>query len=44
VHGHLFTEEAKTVAWALCALESVTQWPQRQRLLNVGGDDGVAAV
>jgi HD superfamily phosphodiesterase len=34
VHGHLFTDEAKAMARALSALESVTGWPQRQRLLN----------
>ncbi|MEO8284740.1 MAG: HD domain-containing protein [Pseudarthrobacter sp.] len=51
VHGHLFTAEARAMARALSALESVTQWPQRQRLLNAGGDasdvagdDGVAPV
>jgi hypothetical protein len=33
VHGHLFTEEAATIARALSALESVTQWPERQDLL-----------
>jgi hypothetical protein len=36
VHGHLFTAEAKAMARALSALESVTEWPQRQRLLNAG--------
>jgi hypothetical protein len=34
VHGYLFTAEAQAVARALSALESVTLWPQRQRLLN----------
>ncbi|MCX6498095.1 MAG: HD domain-containing protein [Arthrobacter sp.] len=34
VHGHLFTAEARTMARALSALESVTLWPQRQRLLE----------
>lgn len=33
VHGHLFTEEAKAMARALSALESVTLWPQRRALL-----------
>lgn len=37
VHGHLFTDEAKAMARALSALESVTEWPQRQRLLSAGG-------
>ncbi|HEX9086485.1 MAG TPA: metal-dependent phosphohydrolase, partial [Arthrobacter sp.] len=32
VHGHLFTAEAKAMARALSALESVTLWPQRQAL------------
>jgi HD superfamily phosphodiesterase len=36
VHGHLFTDEAKAMARALSALESVTEWPQRQRLLRSG--------
>ncbi len=44
VHGHLFTAEARAVARALSALESVTLWPQRQRLLGAGGDDGVTDV
>ncbi|GAC1502814.1 MAG: hypothetical protein NVS2B15_25500 [Pseudarthrobacter sp.] len=39
VHGHLFTEEAKAMARALSALESVTVWPQRQQLLSAGGDE-----
>jgi len=30
VLGHLFTDEARSVARALAALESVTLWPQRQ--------------
>jgi len=34
VHGHLFTAEAQSVARSLSALESVTLWPQRQRLLG----------
>ncbi len=34
VHGHLFTAEARAMARALSALESVTLWPQRQRLLE----------
>ncbi|WP_457971625.1 HD domain-containing protein [Arthrobacter sp. D1-17] len=34
VHGHLFTHEAKVMARALSALESVTLWPQRRVLLN----------
>ncbi|MFF2242764.1 HD domain-containing protein [Arthrobacter sp. NPDC058130] len=34
VHGHLFTQEAKVMASALSALESVTLWPQRQALLS----------
>ncbi|MDQ0771193.1 hypothetical protein QF031_003942 [Pseudarthrobacter defluvii] len=34
VHGHLFTAEAQAMARALSALESVTLWPQRQRLLG----------
>ena len=34
VHGHLFTQEAKAMASALSALESVTLWPQRQALLS----------
>ncbi|EMY33167.1 metal-dependent phosphohydrolase HD sub domain-containing protein [Arthrobacter crystallopoietes BAB-32] len=34
VHGHLFTEEARTIARALSALESVTLWPERQALLS----------
>jgi len=34
VHGHLFTEEAKAMARALSALESVTLWPQRRALLS----------
>lgn len=33
VHGHLFTEEAKAMARALSALESVSLWPQRRALL-----------
>ncbi|WP_320537142.1 HD domain-containing protein [Pseudarthrobacter sp. IC2-21] len=56
VHGHLFTDEAKAMARALSALESVTAWPQRQQLLkagpnagqnagtNSGGDDGPASI
>lgn len=32
VHGHLFTAEARAIALALSALESVTLWPQRQAL------------
>jgi hypothetical protein len=36
VHGHLFTEEAKAMARALSALESVTLWPQRRALLGEG--------
>jgi hypothetical protein len=35
VHGHLFTEEARAMARALSAMESVTLWPQRQALLGV---------
>jgi hypothetical protein len=38
VHGHLFTDEAQAMARALSALESVTLWPQRQRLLQGAGD------
>ncbi|MCU1436604.1 MAG: hypothetical protein JWR71_3329 [Pseudarthrobacter sp.] len=38
VHGHLFTDEAKAMARALSALESVTLWPERQRLLQTSGD------
>lgn len=34
VHGHLFTDEAQAMARALSALESVTLWPQRQRLVH----------
>ena len=34
VHGHLFTEEAKAMARALSALESVSLWPQRRALLS----------
>lgn len=34
VHSHLFTVEAQAIARGLSALESVTLWPQRQRLLN----------
>ncbi|QCB95962.1 HD domain-containing protein [Arthrobacter sp. PAMC25564] len=34
VHGHLFTPEARAMARALSALESVTLWPQRQVLLR----------
>lgn len=34
VHGYLFTAEAKAMARALSALESVTLWPQRRRLFN----------
>lgn len=34
VHGHLFTAEARAMARALSALESVTLWPQRQVLLR----------
>jgi HD superfamily phosphodiesterase len=36
VHGYLFTDEAKSMARALSALESVTLWPQRQALLALG--------
>jgi HD superfamily phosphodiesterase len=36
VHGYLFTDEAKSMARALAALESVTLWPQRQALLAEG--------
>jgi hypothetical protein len=32
VLGHLFTDEAGSIARALAALESVTLWPQRQAL------------
>jgi hypothetical protein len=34
VHGYLFTAEAQAMARALSAPESVTLWPQRQRLLQ----------
>jgi HD domain len=34
VHGYLFTAEAKAMASALSALESVTLWPQRRALLD----------
>jgi HD domain len=34
VHGHLFTQEAKAMASALSALESVTLWPARRALLD----------
>ncbi|WP_457947441.1 HD domain-containing protein [Pseudarthrobacter sp. alpha12b] len=34
VLGHLFTDEAQAMARALSALESVTLWPQRQRLVH----------
>jgi hypothetical protein len=44
VHGHLFTAEAKAMARALSALESVTEWPQRQRLLNAGGDESLTRI
>jgi HD superfamily phosphodiesterase len=44
VHGHLFTAEAKAMARALSALESVTEWPQRQRLLNAGGDENLTRI
>jgi hypothetical protein len=44
VHGHLFTAEANAMARALSALESVTEWPQRQRLLNAGGDESLARI
>lgn len=36
VHGHLFTDEARAMARALSALESVTLWPQRGALLTEG--------
>ncbi|HSN38360.1 MAG TPA: HD domain-containing protein [Arthrobacter sp.] len=36
VHGHLFTSEARAMARALSALESVTLWPQRQALPGAG--------
>ncbi|WP_255770818.1 HD domain-containing protein [Pseudarthrobacter sulfonivorans] len=44
VHGHLFTDEAKAIARALSALESVNGWPQRRRLLTAGGDAGPAPI
>ncbi|GAA1785888.1 hypothetical protein GCM10009712_36620 [Pseudarthrobacter sulfonivorans] len=44
VHSHLFTAEAKAMARALSALESVTEWPQRQRLLNAGGDESLTRI
>jgi len=34
VHGNLITDEAKAMARALSALESVTLWPQRRSLLT----------
>lgn len=40
VHGHLFTAEARAVARALSALESVTLWTQRQAL--AGGTENPA--
>lgn len=43
VHGYLFTAEAKAMARALSALESVTLWPQRRRLLD-GPSDSAASV
>lgn len=44
VHGYLFTAEAQAMARALSALESVTLWPQRQRLLAGSRGDGGADV
>jgi hypothetical protein len=40
VLGQLFTDEARAVARALAALESVTLWPQRQALLAEGWPPG----
>lgn len=44
VHGYLFTDEAKAMARALSALESVTLWPERQRLLAASGGAGLPRV
>lgn len=43
VHGHLFTAEARSIARALSALESVTLWPQRQRLLDGPAREGTGS-
>lgn len=43
VHGHLFTAEARSMARALSALESVTLWPQRQRLPDPPASQGPGA-